>query len=183
MLGSHLTRRWGGAGLPDNTIDITLTGSAGQSFGAFLPRGITLRLVGDANDYVGKGLSGGRITVRPHPDAQFTAEQNIIAGNVILYGATSGELFLRGMVGERFCVRNSGALAVVEGAFLADAVARHHAETGSAVAYALLADWDAAVDRFGKVMPKDFKRVLAAQAAAQRDGRDVDEAIMEAAHG
>jgi glutamate synthase (NADPH/NADH) large chain len=241
MLGSHLTRRWGGAGLPDNTIDITLTGSAGQSFGAFLPRGITLRLIGDANDYVGKGLSGGRITVRPHPDAQFTPEQNIIAGNVILYGATSGELFLRGMVGERFCVRNSGALAVVEGvgdhgceymtggrvvvlgsigrnfaagmsggvayvldlptqrvnpemvdldpltdedrAFLADAVARHHAETGSAVAYALLADWDAAVDRFGKVMPKDFKRVLAAQAAAQRDGRDVDEAIMEAAHG
>ncbi|MGH3537382.1 MAG: glutamate synthase large subunit, partial [Pseudonocardiaceae bacterium] len=241
MLGSHLTRRWGGAGLPDNTIDITLTGSAGQSFGAFLPRGITLRLVGDANDYVGKGLSGGRITVRPHPDAQFTAEHNIIAGNVILYGATSGELFLRGIVGERFCVRNSGALAVVEGvgdhgceymtggrvvvlgsigrnfaagmsggvayvldlptqrvnpemvdldpltdedrAFLADAMARHHAETGSAVAYALLADWDAAVDRFGKVMPKDFKRVLAAQAAAQRDGRDVDEAIMEAAHG
>ncbi|MGH3575242.1 MAG: glutamate synthase-related protein, partial [Pseudonocardiaceae bacterium] len=115
MLGSHLTRRWGGAGLPDNTIDITLTGSAGQSFGAFLPRGITLRLVGDANDYVGKGLSGGRITVRPHPDAQFTAEHNIIAGNVILYGATSGELFLRGIVGERFCVRNSGALAVVEG--------------------------------------------------------------------
>ncbi|MGH3997753.1 MAG: glutamate synthase-related protein, partial [Pseudonocardiaceae bacterium] len=115
MLGFELTRRWGGEGLPDNTIDVTLTGSAGQSFGAFLPRGITLRLVGDANDYVGKGLSGGRITLRPHPDAQFTAEQNIIAGNVILYGATSGEMFLRGMVGERFCVRNSGALAVVEG--------------------------------------------------------------------
>jgi glutamate synthase (NADPH/NADH) large chain len=241
MLGSELTRRWGGDGLPDNTIDITLTGSAGQSFGAFLPRGITLRLVGDANDYVGKGLSGGRITVRPHPDSQFTAEQHIIAGNVILYGATSGEMFLRGMVGERFCVRNSGALAVVEGvgdhgceymtggqvvvlgptgrnfaagmsggtayvldlavhrvnqemvdldplddedrAFLADAVARHHAETGSAVAHALLADWDTAVDQFGKVMPKDFKRVLAAQAAAQRDGRDINEAIMEAAHG
>ncbi|MGH3803061.1 MAG: glutamate synthase-related protein, partial [Pseudonocardiaceae bacterium] len=245
MLGSQLTRRWGGAGLPDNTIDITLTGTAGQSFGAFLPRGITLRLVGDANDYVGKGLSGGRVTVRPHPDAQFTAEHHIIAGNVILYGATSGEMFLRGMVGERFCVRNSGALAVVEGvgdhgceymtggrvvvlgptgrnfaagmsgglayvldlaepasrarvnfemvdldpladedrAFLADAVARHHVETGSAVAHALLADWDTAVDRFGKVMPKDFKRVLEAQAAAQRDGRDVNDAIMEAAHG
>ncbi|HET9116475.1 MAG TPA: glutamate synthase large subunit, partial [Pseudonocardiaceae bacterium] len=203
MLGHHVTRRWGSEGLPDDAIDITLTGSAGQSFGAFLPRGITLRLVGDANDYVGKGLSGGRITVRPHPDAQFTAEHNIIAGNVILYGATSGELFLRGIVGERFCVRNSGALAVVEGvgdhgceymtggqvvvlgpigrnfaagmsggvayvldlgepvtqarvnremvdldpltdedrALLADAVARHHAETGSAVAHALLADW------------------------------------------
>jgi glutamate synthase (NADPH/NADH) large chain len=241
MLGYHLTRQWGGEGLPDNTIDITLTGSAGQSFGAFLPRGITLRLVGDANDYVGKGLSGGRIIVRPHPDAPFTAEHNIIAGNVILYGATSGELFLRGMVGERFCVRNSGALAVVEGvgdhgceymtggrvavlgptgrnfaagmsggiafvldlvasrvnqemvdldpltdedrAFLADVVSRHHAETGSAVAHGLLADWDTAVDRFSKVMPKDFKRVLAAQAAAQRDGRDVNEAIMEAAHG
>ncbi|MGH3848087.1 MAG: glutamate synthase subunit alpha, partial [Pseudonocardiaceae bacterium] len=193
----------------------------------------------------GKGLSGGRITVRPHPDVQFTAELNIIAGNVILYGATSGELFLRGIVGERFCVRNSGALAVVEGvgdhgceymtggrvvvlgsigrnfaagmsggvayvldlahpaatarvnqemvdldplddedrAFLADAVERHHAETGSTVAHALLTDWDSAVERFGKVMPKDFKRVLTAQEAAQRDGRNVDEAIMEAAHG
>ncbi|MGQ0777749.1 MAG: glutamate synthase large subunit [Pseudonocardiales bacterium] len=246
MLGYELTRRWGGEGLPDNTIDITLTGSAGQSFGAFVPRGITLRLIGDANDYVGKGLSGGRIIVRPHPDVQFTAEQNIIAGNVILYGATSGEMFLRGMVGERFCVRNSGALAVVEGvgdhgceymtggqvvvlgpigrnfaagmsggvayvldlatdprqgrrinqemvdlelpddddrAFLVDVVARHHAETGSAVARGLLADWDAVVDRFGKVMPKDFKRVLAAQAEAMRDGRDVNAAIMEAAHG
>jgi glutamate synthase (NADPH/NADH) large chain len=206
-----------------------------------VPKGITLRLIGDANDYVGKGLSGGRITMRPHPDAQFAAEQNIIAGNVILYGATSGEMFLRGVVGERFCVRNSGALAVVEGvgdhgceymtggrvvvlgrtgrnfaagmsggiaylldgdprrinvemvdleglddddrAFLADVLSRHHAETGSTVARALLADWDAAVSRFVKVMPKDYKRVLAAQAAAERDGRNVDEAIMEAAHG
>jgi glutamate synthase (NADPH/NADH) large chain len=241
MLGYQLTRRWGGEGLPDNTIDVTLTGTAGQSFGAFVPKGITLRLIGDANDYVGKGLSGGRITMRPHPDAQFAAEQNIIAGNVILYGATSGEMFLRGVVGERFCVRNSGALAVVEGvgdhgceymtggrvvvlgrtgrnfaagmsggiaylldgdprrinvemvdleglddddrAFLADVLSRHHAETGSTVARALLADWDAAVSRFVKVMPKDYKRVLAAQAAAERDGRNVDEAIMEAAHG
>ncbi|MGH3933000.1 MAG: glutamate synthase-related protein, partial [Pseudonocardiaceae bacterium] len=246
MLGYELTRRWGGEGLPDNTIDVTLTGSAGQSFGAFVPRGITLRLIGDANDYVGKGLSGGRIIVRPHPGAQFTAEQNIIAGNVILYGATSGEMFLRGVVGERFCVRNSGALAVVEGvgdhgceymtggqvvvlgpigrnfaagmsggiayvldlptdprqgrrinqemvdldllddddrAFLHDVITRHHEETGSAVAHGLLTDWDAAVDRFGKVMPKDFKRVLAAQAEAERDGRDVNAAIMEAAHG
>jgi glutamate synthase (NADPH/NADH) large chain len=241
MLGHQLTRRWGGEGLPDNTIDITLTGTAGQSFGAFVPKGITLRLVGDANDYVGKGLSGGRITVRPNPDAQFTAEDNVVAGNVILYGATSGETFLRGVVGERFCVRNSGALAVVEGvgdhgceymtggrvvvlgptgrnfaagmsggiaylldvnigrinpemvdldplddsdrAFLHDTVSRHHAETGSTVAKRLLSDWESAVDRFGKVMPKDFKRVLAAQAAARRDGRDINEAIMEAAHG
>ncbi len=115
MLGFELTRRYGGAGLPDNTIDITLSGSAGQSFGAFVPKGITLRLVGDANDYLGKGLSGGRISVRPAPDAPFVAEDNIIAGNVILYGATAGEVFVRGKVGERFCVRNSGATAVVEG--------------------------------------------------------------------
>jgi glutamate synthase (NADPH/NADH) large chain len=115
MLGSMVTRRYGGEGLPDGTIDLTFTGSAGQSFGAFLPRGITMTLLGDANDYVGKGLSGGRITVRPAPEAPFAAEDNVIAGNVIGYGATGGELFLRGRVGERFCVRNSGALAVVEG--------------------------------------------------------------------
>ncbi|WP_020666804.1 glutamate synthase large subunit [Amycolatopsis nigrescens] len=241
MLGSELTKKWGGEGLPDDTIDVTFTGTAGQSFGAFLPRGITLRLVGDGNDYVGKGLSGGRITVRPSREAQFAAEEHIIAGNVIGYGATSGEIFLRGKVGERFCVRNSGALAVVEGVgdhgceymtggrvvvlgptgrnfaagmsggiayvldlsparvnhemvdvdplddedteFLRDAVERHYAETESAVAHRLLADWDVAVERFGKVMPKDYKRVLAAQEAAVRDGRDVNEAIMEAAHG
>ncbi len=117
MLGYTLTKRYGGEGLPDDTITFNMTGSAGQSFGAFLPRGITLRLQGDANDYVGKGLSGGRITVRPSLDAPpaFVAEDNVIAGNVILYGATGGELFLRGVVGERFCVRNSGATAVVEG--------------------------------------------------------------------
>ncbi|GAA1217733.1 glutamate synthase large subunit [Pseudonocardia alaniniphila] len=247
MLGYELTRRWGGEGLPDNTIDVTLNGSAGQSFGAFVPKGITLRLVGDTNDYFGKGLSGGRLTLRPDPAAPFAAEENIIAGNVIGYGATSGEMFIRGVVGERFCVRNSGALAVVEGvgdhgceymtgghvvvlgrigrnfaagmsggvayvldlaardnllanrvnpemvdldplgdddrAFLRTAVERHHAETGSAVARALLTDWDIAVERFGKVMPKDYKRVLQAREAAERDGRDVNEAIMEAAHG
>ena len=116
MLGSELTRRFGGAGLPEGTIDFTFTGSAGQSFGAFLPRGITLRLEGDANDYVGKGLSGGRVVVRPDRRAGFAAELNVVAGNVILYGATSGEAFLRGVVGERFCVRNSGATAVAEGA-------------------------------------------------------------------
>ncbi|SFI94070.1 glutamate synthase (NADPH/NADH) large chain [Amycolatopsis sacchari] len=241
MLGSELTKRWGGEGLPDDTIDVTFTGTAGQSFGAFLPRGITLRLFGDANDYVAKGLSGGRVIVRPDRSAQFTAEEHIIAGNVIGYGATGGEIFLRGKVGERFCVRNSGALAVVEGVgdhgceymtggrvvvlgpvgrnfaagmsggiayvldlpalrvnremvdldplddedveFLRDAVEKHYVETESAVAHALLADWDVAVERFGKVMPSDYKRVLAARAEAERDGRDVDEAIMEAAHG
>ena len=115
MLGSEVTRRFGGQGLPEDTIDITFTGSAGQSFGAFVPRGITLRLEGDANDYVGKGLSGGRIIVRPDRAAAFAAEEHIIAGNVICYGATSGEVYLRGRVGERFCVRNSGVTAVVEG--------------------------------------------------------------------
>ncbi|WP_436500535.1 glutamate synthase large subunit [Actinokineospora sp. HUAS TT18] len=241
MLGSEVTKRWGGEGLPDDTIDVTFTGTAGQSFGAFVPRGITLRLVGDGNDYVGKGLSGGRITLRPHPGSQYTAEQHVIAGNVIGYGATGGEIFIRGKVGERFCVRNSGALAIVEGVgdhgceymtggrvvvlgptgrnfaagmsggiayvldlnarrvnpemvdldplsiedndFLREAVAKHLAETESAVARALLADWDNAVRRFTKVMPKDYKRVLAARAAAERDGRDIDKAIMEAAHG
>jgi glutamate synthase (NADPH/NADH) large chain len=115
ILGHEVTKRFRGAGLPDGTIDLTFTGSAGQSFGAFLPAGITLRLEGDANDYVGKGLSGGRIVVRPDQTATFDASQQIIAGNVIAYGATGGELFLRGQVGERFCVRNSGATAVVEG--------------------------------------------------------------------
>ena len=115
ILGHHVTRATGGTGLPENTIDLTLRGTAGQSFGAFLPRGITLRLVGDTNDYFGKGLSGGRLMVRPHEEAPFAAEEQIIAGNVIAYGATSGQLFIRGKVGERFCVRNSGATAVVEG--------------------------------------------------------------------
>jgi glutamate synthase (NADPH/NADH) large chain len=115
MLGAELTRRYGGAGLPDDTILVDLHGSAGQSFGAFLPRGITLRLSGDANDYTGKGLSGGRVIVHPPADAPLVAEDNVIAGNVILYGATAGEMFLRGVVGERFGVRNSGAVAVVEG--------------------------------------------------------------------
>ena len=115
MLGHEVTKRHKGEGLPDGTIDITFTGSAGQSFGAFVPRGITLRLEGDSNDYVGKGLSGGRIVVRPDRASTFEASNQIIAGNVIGYGATSGEIFLSGRVGERFCVRNSGATAVVEG--------------------------------------------------------------------
>ena len=117
MLGHEVTKRHGGLGLPDDTIAVDFTGSAGQSFGAFIPKGVTLRLSGDANDYVGKGLSGGRIVVRPPATvaAGFQAEDNIIAGNVLLYGATGGEAFFRGRVGERFAVRNSGATAVVEG--------------------------------------------------------------------
>jgi glutamate synthase (NADPH) large chain len=241
MLGYEVTRRWGGAGLPDDTIHLRFRGSAGQSFGAFLPRGITLRLAGDANDYLGKGLSGGRIIVAPEPEATFRAEEQIIAGNVIGYGATGGEMFLRGVVGERFCVRNSGATAVAEGtgdhgceymtgglvavlgpvgrnfaagmsggiAYLLDPnpvrvntdmadledldeadaaqlqalVERHYAETGSAVAARLLADWDAEVLAFRKVMPKDYKRVLLAARAAELEGRDVNQAVMAAAHG
>ncbi|WP_198679161.1 glutamate synthase large subunit [Thermomonospora amylolytica] len=241
MLGHQITLRHGGAGLPEDTVDITFTGSAGNSFGAFVPRGVTLRLIGDANDYVGKGLSGGRITVRPDPAAPFAAEEQIIAGNVILYGATSGELFARGIVGERFCVRNSGATAVVEGVgdhaleymtggravilgptgrniaagmsggiayvldlvpvrvnpemvqieelddadreFLRDIVERHLTETGSTVAERLLADWDAALGRFAKIMPRDYKRVLEAKARAEAEGRDVNEAIMAASKG
>jgi glutamate synthase (NADPH/NADH) large chain len=241
MLGSELTRRWGGDGLPDDTILVELTGSAGQSLGAFLPRGITLRLQGDANDYLGKGLSGGRIIAAPDPAARFAAQDQVIAGNVIGYGATGGEIFLRGVVGERFCVRNSGATAVAEGTgdhgceymtggrvavlgpagrnfaagmsggvaylldpdpglvnteladleplspgdadFLRGLLARHLAETGSAVAAGLLADWDAAAGRFARVMPKDYKRVLAAASRAEREGRDVNQAVMAAAHG
>ena len=241
MLGYEVTKRWGAEGLPDNTIDISFRGSAGQSFGAFLPRGITLRLAGDANDYVGKGLSGGRIIVAPDPEAAFAADEQIIAGNVIGYGATGGEIFLRGVVGERFCVRNSGALAIAEGvgdhgceymtggrvvvlgsigrnfaagmsggiayvldlpahrvntemvdldpldaddaAFLNDAVRSYAAETGSPVAAGLLAAWDATLARFGKIMPKDYKRVLSATQMAEREGRDVNEAVMAASHG
>ena len=115
MLGAEITRRYGGTGLPDGTIDITLRGSAGQSFGAFIPAGLTLRLFGDSNDYVGKGISGGRVIVRPDITSPFASHHNVIAGNVIGYGATSGQILIRGIVGERFCVRNSGATAVVEG--------------------------------------------------------------------
>jgi glutamate synthase (NADPH/NADH) large chain len=115
MLGHEVTVRHGEFGLPDDTIVVRLKGTAGQSFGAFMPSGITLRLEGDSNDYVGKGLSGGQIVVRPPREALFPAERNVIAGNVIGYGATQGSMFIRGVVGERFLVRNSGATAVVEG--------------------------------------------------------------------
>ncbi|MGI9621492.1 MAG: glutamate synthase-related protein, partial [Acidimicrobiales bacterium] len=244
MLGHHLTSKWGADGLPDDTIEIDFTGSAGNSFAAFVPRGITLRLTGDANDYVGKGLSGGRVVVRPDPASPFDAATNVIAGNVILYGATAGELYLRGTVGERFCVRNSGAIAVVEGigdhgceymtggravilgdsgrnfgagmsggiafvydsdatfaervnpemvdldpmddedrAWLRDRIERHNAETGSDRAAAILSDWDTEVERFCKVMPRDYKRVLEAIETAEREGSDPGMAVMAAAHG
>jgi glutamate synthase (NADPH) large chain len=250
MLGAEVTRKYGGAGLPDGTIDITLTGSAGQSFGAFLPRGITLRLLGDANDYLGKGLSGGRLVVRPSRQSRLVAERNVIAGNVLLYGATGGEVFVRGLVGERFAVRNSGATAVVEGvgdhgceymtggtvvvlgpvgrnlaagmsggtAYVLDLheqrlnaemvdledldaedvelvrhlVGRHVELTDSAVGRELLESWltdpEAVAARFRKVMPRDYKAVLAARAAALEEGLDADgpetlARIMEAAHG
>jgi glutamate synthase (NADPH/NADH) large chain len=241
MLGSELTRRYGSAGLPQDTIDITFTGSAGQSFGAFVPRGITLRLEGDTNDYLGKGLSGGTLIVRPDAAAPFVPSEHIIAGNVIAYGATDGKIFARGQVGERCCVRNSGATVVVEGvgdhgceymtgghtvvlgqtgrnfaagmsggtAFLLDAnldhinqdmvgledldaddaiwlqgiLTEHLEATGSDVAAGLLADWQAAIPRFCKVMPRDYRRVLDAIALAESEGRNVDEAIMEASRG
>jgi glutamate synthase (ferredoxin) len=115
QVGSEVTRRYGPEGLPDDTIHIRFHGSAGQSFGAFIPRGITLELEGDSNDYIGKGLSGGKIIVYPPAGSTFAPEENIIIGNVAFYGATSGEAYIRGMAGERFCVRNSGLNAVVEG--------------------------------------------------------------------
>ena len=115
MLGHEVTKKWGGDGLPDGTIKIHFTGSAGQSFGAFVPKGIEMRLEGDCNDFLGKGLSGGRLILHPHASSPLVAEENVISGNVVGYGATSGEIFIRGTVGERFCVRNSGATAVVEG--------------------------------------------------------------------
>ena len=241
MLGYELTKRYGGNGLPENTIEIALKGSSGQSLGAFLPSGITIRLTGDSNDYVGKGLSGGRLILRPARNAKFKAEENVIAGNVLAYGATSGQIFARGIVGERCCVRNSGATIVVEGVgdhgceymtggrvvvlgktgrnfaagmsggiayvldlspilvntemveletlnseddnYLQTVIREHLDETGSEVAKTLLSDWSSAAKRFTKVMPTDYKRVLAAQAKAEAEGRDVVEAIMEAARG
>jgi len=209
-----------------------------------VPRGMTMRLYGDANDYFGKGLSGGRLAVRPPEGSPFAAEEHIIAGNVILYGATGGEVFIRGQVGERFCVRNSGATAVVEGvgdhgceymtgglvvvlgptgrnfaagmsggiayvydpgrtfgqrvnlelvdvepldrddsAQLRALVECHRLETDSAVADRLLEDWDLEVREFVKVFPRDYRRILEATRLAEAEGRSVEEAVMEAAHG
>jgi glutamate synthase (NADPH) large chain len=245
ILGYEVTSRYGAAGLPDDTIRIHFTGSAGQSFGAFLPRGITLALEGDSNDYIAKGLSGGKIIVYPPREATFVAEQNILVGNVVLYGATSGEAYFRGLAGERFAVRNSGALAVVEGVgdhgceymtggrvvvigpmgrnfaagmsggiayvldeasdfktrcnpgmvdlepvvdtedveWIKDLLARHIRHTQSPVAARLLVDWEQAQQRFVKVIPKDYKRVLAAIKKARETGIPEDDAIMASAHG
>ena len=233
MLGSEVTRRFGAAGLPDGTIKIHFTGSAGQSFGAFLPPGITMTLQGDANDYFGKGLSGGVLAVFPSAKATFVPEDNIIVGNVTLYGATSGEAYLRGVAGERFAVRNSGARAVVEGigdhgceymtggrvvvlgktgrnfaagmsggiAYVLDQrgtfaqccnlgmvdleplddgdwdvvrelVTRHVAFTKSAYAAPILESLTS--HPFVKVMPRDYKRVLNAEAKARAEHREPD---------
>ena len=234
MLGYEITRRRGGAGLPDDTIRIHFTGSAGQSFGAFVPRGITLTLEGDANDYWGKGLSGGKLIVRPPRAATFVAEENIVIGNVALYGATGGEAYVRGVAGERFCVRNSGVHAVVEGvgdhgceymtggrvvvigrsgrnfaagmsggiAYVLDVdgdfkrrcnlgmvdlgpldqaddielvrelIRRHVEHTGSTYAAGVLDRWMDLQPRFVKVMPRDYKRVLLAEARARSEGRE-----------
>jgi len=228
------TVRWGGEGLPDDTIRIHFSGSAGQSFGAFVPRGITFTLEGDANDYWGKGLSGGRLIVFPPRPSTFAPEENIIIGNVALYGATSGEAYVRGVAGERFCVRNSGAHAVVEGigdhgceymtggrvvvlgrtgrnfaagmsggiAFVLDVdgdfkrrcnlgmvdlepldraedielvrdlIRRHIASTSSTYARKILDDWIGLQPRFVKVMPKDYRRILLAEARARAEGRE-----------
>jgi glutamate synthase (ferredoxin) len=249
MLGYEVTRRHGADGLPDNTIQLQFTGSAGQSFGAFVPRGITLRLEGDSNDYVGKGLSGGTLVVRPPQQARFVAEDNIIIGNVALYGATSGEAYIRGVAGERFAVRNSGAHAVVEGvgdhgceymtggrvvvlgrtgrnfaagmsggiAYVFDAAGdfarrcnpelvdlealqqlkdlqlvrsmleRHALYTGSEPAARILASWSQSAALFVKVMPRDYRRALEAEARAaagvRLSIREVVEANGVAANG
>ncbi len=241
MLGSEVTRRWGRAGLADDTIDLHFRGSAGQSFGSFIPRGVTLRLEGDANDYLGKGLSGGRIVLYPPAESPFVAHENVITGNVALYGATGGEAFVRGLAGERFAVRNSGAVAVVEGvgdhgceymtggrvavigrtgrnfaAGMSGGIAwvydedgrfasrcntemvgleplggteagelralleRHLELTGSDRAGHLLADWDASLARFIRVIPHDYRRVLETQDRMVAAGLDPAAAEMAA---
>ncbi len=242
ITGSEVTRKYGAAGLPEDTIQIRVNGSAGQSFGAFLPRGMTFKLEGDANDYVGKGLSGGKLVIHPPKVSSFNSWENIIVGNVALYGATSGEVYLAGMAGERFCVRNSGVHAVVEavgdhgceymtggrvivlgpvgrnfGAGMSGGVAyifdergdarlninadmveisgleepediaavramveKHLQYTGSARAKYVLDHWDKSVKTFVRVMPRDYKRMLACIARAHEQGLTGDEAIMTA---
>jgi glutamate synthase (NADPH/NADH) large chain len=245
ILGYEVTSRHGAAGLPDDTIRLHFSGSAGQSFGAFVPKGITLSLEGDANDYLGKGLSGGKIIVYPPREATFVPEENILVGNVVLYGATGGEAYFRGVAGERFAVRNSGAATVVEGVgdhgceymtggrvvvigrtgrnfaagmsggvsyvldeagdfkrrcnlgmvdleplvdvedveLVKDLLSRHIRYTQSAVAARLLVNWERTRERFVKVMPKDYKRVLLAIKKAQETGMSADDAVMASAHG
>ena len=244
ILGYEITRKYGAAGLPDDTIRAKFNGSAGMSFGAFLPRGVTLTLEGDANDYLGKGLSGGKIIVYPPKNSTFVPEENILVGNVLLYGATSGEAYFRGIAGERFAVRNSGVSAVVEGvgdhgceymtggtivviggtgrnfaagmsggaAFVLDEkgdfnircnqgmvdldklddedattvkalLTKNYQYTESSVAKRLLDNWSVSLHKFIKVMPKDYKTVLAAIKKARETGVPEDVAVMEAAHG
>jgi glutamate synthase (ferredoxin) len=176
MTGSELTRRYGPQGLPDDTIHFHFKGSAGQSFGAFIPRGMTLVLEGDSNDYIGKGLSGGRIVVFPPAEAALKPEENIIIGNVAFYGATAGEAFIRGVAGERFCVRNSGAMAVVEGA------GDHFCEymTGG-VAVALGAvGWNAGAGMTGGVAYLTDWRQLNADSVVAREVPKEDEAELRA---
>jgi glutamate synthase (NADPH/NADH) large chain len=234
MLGYEITRRHGGQGLPDDTIRIHFTGSAGQSFGAFVPQGVTLCLEGDANDFWGKGLSGGRLLVYPPEASTFPAEDNVIIGNVALYGATSGEAYVRGIAGERFAVRNSGAYAVVEGVgdhgceymtggrvvvlgrtgrnfaagmsggiayvidddglfarrcnrgmveiesleeeedldFVHAMITSHAAHTGSKRAAYLLSAWGSTSARTIKVIPRDYKRIVTAEARARSENRE-----------
>jgi len=244
ILGYEITRRYGSAGLPDDTIRVHFNGSAGMSFGAFLPKGVSLTLEGDSNDYLGKGLSGGKIIVYPPRHSTFVPEENILVGNVLLYGATGGEAYFRGIAGERFAVRNSGVHAVVEGvgdhgceymtggrvviiggtgrnfaagmsggiAYVLDETSdfnircnqdmvdldpmdnedmetvkslltKHLQYTQSTVAKRILANWKDYQPKFVKVMPKDYKRVLAAIKKARETGVPEDEAVMEAAHG
>ena len=242
ITGSEISRKYGAAGLPDDTIRLHFRGSAGQSFGAFVPRGMTLSLEGDANDYVGKGLSGGKIAVFPPRESSFVARDNIIIGNVAFYGATGGEAYIRGMAGERFCVRNSGVNAVVEavgdhgceymtggrvvilgqtgrnfGAGMSGGVAyvfnddgefpkkvnkqmvlleslddpaeitevrqmieRHREHTSSGQAQDILDNWEDSVKQFVKVIPRDYKRMLACIDRAHEQGLVGDEAIMVA---
>jgi glutamate synthase (ferredoxin) len=242
ITGSEITRKHGAKGLPDDTIRLHFRGSAGQSFGAFVPPGMSLSLEGDANDYVGKGLSGGKIAVFPPRGSAFAAEDNIIIGNVALYGATRGEAYVRGVAGERFCVRNSGADAVVEGvgdhgceymtggrvvvlgrtgrnfaagmsggiayvldehgdfrtrvntqmvdlegvvdpaeaAALRRLVENHLERTSSSRARQVLDAWDEWLPKFVKVIPRDYKRMLAAIARAEEQGLAGEEAIMVA---
>ena len=225
ILGSEITRRYGEEGLPEDTIKLSFVGSAGQSFGAFIPKGLTLSLEGDANDYLGKGLSGGRLMVFPPREVSFAAEANVIIGNVACFGATGGEVYINGQAGERFCVRNSGATAVVEGignhgceymtggravilgkigrnfaagmsggvAYVLDMqpelcnrdlvelekledVERHLEFTGSPLAKRLLDTWEDTVQRFTKVIPREYKAMMQNIARFKAEGHSDAEA-------
>ncbi len=244
ITGSEISRKYGSKGLPEDTIDLKFNGSAGQSFAAFTPPGMTFRLEGDANDYVGKGLSGSKVIIYPPRGSKFVPEKNILIGNVALYGAISGEAYFNGIAGERFCVRNSGAHAIVEGvgdhgceymtggqvivlgetgrnfaagmsggvayvydidglfekrlnnemvnlyrliecsdtdiATVKNAITKHVAYTDSPRGKALLADWDASLPKFFKVLPRDYERMLEAFKKVEQQGLTGDEASMAA---